>query len=65
MTIYGKRWNFENMTMANRGVRSVLQRTPNLKTFLTSMENLAKSYQDDTEMTEYLDFIFNIPNPGK
>ena len=45
-------------------VQTVLLRTPNLSDLLTSLEQLEKKYQDDSEMIEYIDFVFNVPGEG-
>lgn len=42
-------------------VQKVLLRTPNLSDLLTSLEQLETKYQDDSEMIEYIDFVFNVP----
>lgn len=46
-------------------VQNVIRRTPNLSAFLTSMEQMADKYRDETEMVEYLDFVFNVPSAEK
>lgn len=42
-------------------LRGVLSRTPNLGDFLTSLEQLEEKYQDESEMIEYIDLVFNVP----
>lgn len=43
-------------------VQLALLRTPNLKQFITSLEKLVEKYHDNSDMIEYLDFVFNVPN---
>lgn len=43
-------------------VQKVLLRTPNLSDLLTSLEQMESKYQDDSEMVEYIDFVFNVPS---
>lgn len=40
----------------------ILARTPNLSDLLTSLERLETKYQDDRELIEYVDFVFNVPS---
>lgn len=46
----------------HKSVQEVLLRTPNLSDLLTSLEQLESKYQDDSEMIEYIDFVFNVPS---
>lgn len=39
----------------------VLTKTPNLANLLTSLDQLENKYQDDTELIEYVEFVFNVP----
>lgn len=40
----------------------VLTKTPNLGDLLLSLEQLQNKYQDDTQLIEYVDFVFNVPS---
>lgn len=40
----------------------VLTKTPNLGDLLTSLKQLENKYQDETELIEYVDFVFNVPS---
>lgn len=44
-----------------KGAQEVLLKTPNLGDLLTSLEQLESKYQDNSEMIEYIDFVFNVP----
>ena len=43
----------------------VLTKTPNLGDLLTSLDQLENKYQDETELIEYVDFVFNVPSEEK
>ena len=59
-------WRETKIWLANSGsnkkVVEILTKTPNLGNLLTSMEQLENKYQDDTELIEYVDFVFNVPS---
>ena len=40
----------------------ILARPPNLSALITSLERLETKYQDDRELIEYVDFVFNVPS---
>lgn len=42
-------------------LQDVLTKTPNLGDLLTSLKQLENKYQDETELIEYVDFVFNVP----
>lgn len=65
--ISGERDGNKNLN-ANRGTTDlvqdalyVLKHTPDLKSFLSRLEELEGAYQDDTEVVEYVNFVFNLP----
>ena len=45
----------------HESLQKVLVRTPNLVDLLTSLEQLEEKYQDESEMIEYVDLVFNVP----
>lgn len=43
-------------------VADALSRTPNLSTFLNRLEQIEQKYQDDQDVIQYLDLVFNLPD---
>lgn len=65
LSVYNGYLDWDQQTTFRDSVQSVLLCTPNLSAFLTSLEQLVEKYQDNTEMIEYFDFVFNVPNTQK